>query len=113
MLHCDGEMRTAHYTLSPGIQAGELKHGPLALVDSTVPIIMIMMRDQVFTKCMNAMQQVTARDGKPILIIEQGDTETAKGAQHVLEVPKTMDALQGLLTVIPLQLLSYHLAVLR
>jgi len=101
------------YMHSEGIQAGELKHGPLALVDSTVPIIMIMMRDQVFTKCMNAMQQVTARDGKPILIIEQGDTETARGAQHVLEVPKTMDALQGILTVIPLQLLSYHLAVLR
>merc|ERR1740122_639743 len=63
---------------SEGIQAGELKHGPLALVDSTVPIIMIMMRDQVFTKCMNAMQQVTAREGKPILICQQGDAETMK-----------------------------------
>ena len=58
------------YMHSEGIQAGELKHGPLALVDSTVPILMILMRDSVFTKCMNALQQVTARDGKPILIIE-------------------------------------------
>jgi len=101
------------YMHSEGIQAGELKHGPLALVDSTVPILMIMMRDNVFTKCMNALQQVTARDGKPILVIEEGDTETAKWSEHVLEVPKTVDTLQGILTVIPLQLLSYHLAVLR
>ena len=101
------------YMHSEGIQAGELKHGPLALVDSTVPILMIMMRDNVFTKCMNALQQVTAREGKPILIIEEGDEDTAKWSEHVLEVPKTVDALQGILTVIPLQLLSYHLAVLR
>ena len=101
------------YMHSEGIQAGELKHGPLALVDSTVPILMIMMRDNVFTKCMNALQQVTARDGKPILVIEEGDTETARWAEHVVEVPRAVDALQGVLTVIPLQLLSYHLAVLR
>ena len=101
------------YMHSEGIQAGELKHGPLALVDSTVPILMIMMRDNVFTKCMNALQQVTAREGKPILIIEEGDADTAQWSEHVLEVPKTVDALQGILTVIPLQLLSYHLAVLR
>merc|ERR1712055_473395 len=101
------------YLHSEGIQAGELKHGPLALVDSTVPILMILMRDHVFTKCMNALQQVTARDGKPILIIEEGDTETAKWSKHALEVPRSVDALQGILTVIPMQLLSYHLAVLR
>merc|ERR1740129_861510 len=101
------------YMHSEGIQAGELKHGPLALVDSTVPIIMCIMRDHVFTKCMNALQQVTARDGKPILIIEEGDAETAAWATHSLEVPRAVDALQGVLTVIPLQLLSYHLAVLR
>ena len=110
---------------------------------------MILMRDNVFTKCINALQQVsviiingtmtmmikvTAREGKPILIIEEGDAETAAWAQHSLEVvhgddgfdndvggdgdgdgqvPRTVDALQGVLTVIPLQLLSYHLAVLR
>ena len=62
---------------------------------------------------MNALQQVTARDGKPILVIEEGDTETARLAEHVLEVPRAVDVLQGMLSVIPLQLLSYHLAVLR
>lgn len=101
------------YMHSEGIQAGELKHGPLALVDSTVPIVMVITRDSVFSKCMNALQQVTAREGKPILIIEEGDTETSKWSEHVLEIPKSVDALQGILTVIPLQLLSYHLAVLR
>jgi glucosamine--fructose-6-phosphate aminotransferase (isomerizing) len=101
------------YMHSEGIQAGELKHGPLALVDSTVPIIMCVMRDHVFNKCMNALQQVTARDGKPILIVEEGDLETIKLAEHSLEVPRSVDALQSILTVIPLQLLSYHLAVLR
>merc|ERR1712240_22805 len=101
------------YMHSEGIQAGELKHGPLALVDSTVPIIMCVMRDHVFTKCMNALQQVTARDGKPILIVEKGDKETCKWGHHNLEVPRSVDALQGVLTVIPMQLLSYHLAVKR
>merc|ERR1719228_1078554 len=102
------------YMHSEGIQAGELKHGPLALVDSEVPIVMIVMRDHVFSKCMNALQQVTARDGRPILICEEGDTETAQwGRTGFVEVPKSVDALQGILTVIPMQLLSYHLAVLR
>merc|ERR1711921_65909 len=101
------------YMHSEGIQAGELKHGPLALVDSTVPILMILMRDHVFTKCMNALQQVTARDGKPILIIEEGDTETATWSKNVLEIPRSVDARQGILTVIPMRLRSYRLAVLR
>jgi len=101
------------YMHSEGIQAGELKHGPLALVDSTVPIMMIITRDHVFSKCMNALQQVTARDGRPILICEKGDQECAKFSEHCLEIPRCVDALQGVLTVIPMQLLSYHLAVLR
>ncbi|XP_043265806.1 glutamine--fructose-6-phosphate aminotransferase [isomerizing] 2-like isoform X1 [Colletes gigas] len=101
------------YMHSEGIMAGELKHGPLALVDDSMPVLMIVMRDPVYTKCMNALQQVTARDGKPILICEEGDEETKSFADKVLEVPKTVDCLQGILTVIPMQLLSFHIAVLR
>ncbi|KAF7991143.1 hypothetical protein HCN44_002705 [Aphidius gifuensis] len=101
------------YMHSEGIMAGELKHGPLALVDDSMPIIMIVMRDPVYAKCMNALQQVTARDGKPIVICEDGDTETKSLAARALEVPKTVDCLQGILTVIPMQLLSFHIAVLR
>lgn len=101
------------YMHSEGILAGELKHGPLALVDKGMPIIMICVRDGVFTKCMNALQQVTAREGQPILICNKGDMEPQRFASMVLEVPRTVDCLSGLLTVIPLQMLSYHVAVLK
>jgi len=102
------------YMHCEGIQSGELKHGPLAMVDKTVPILLIMVRDPVYSKCMNALQQIVARDGRPIIICETGDSETAAWAKgKVIEVPKTVDAMQSILTVIPMQLLSYHLAVLR
>lgn len=101
------------YMHSEGIMAGELKHGPLALVDHTMPVLMIMMRDPVYIKCMNALQQVTAREGRPILICEKGDSETMNFASKSLEIPHTVDCLQGILTVIPMQLLSFHIAVLR
>ncbi|XP_049860518.1 glutamine--fructose-6-phosphate aminotransferase [isomerizing] 1-like isoform X6 [Schistocerca gregaria] len=101
------------YMHSEGIMAGELKHGPLALVDKQMPVIMIVMRDPVYVKCMNALQQVTAREGRPIVICEKGDKETQSFASRVIEVPRTVDCLQGILTVIPMQLLSYHIAVLR
>ncbi|XP_072881397.1 glutamine--fructose-6-phosphate aminotransferase [isomerizing] 1-like isoform X2 [Hemitrygon akajei] len=98
---------------SEGILAGELKHGPLALVDNRMPVIMIVMRDPTFTKCQNALQQVVARQGQPILICEKGDEETVKNAYRAIRVPHTVDCLQGILSVIPLQLLAFHLAVLR
>lgn len=101
------------YMHSEGILAGELKHGPLALVDINMPVIMIVTRDPVYVKCMNALQQVTAREGRPIIICEKGDTETQSFASMSLEVPHTVDCLQGILTVIPMQLLSYHIAVLK
>lgn len=101
------------YMHSEGIMAGELKHGPLALIDDSMPVMMILMRDPVYTKCMNALQQVTARQGRPILICEEGDTETASMSSKTLAIPRTEDCLQGVLTVIPMQLLAYHLAVLR
>ncbi|XP_026681612.1 glutamine--fructose-6-phosphate aminotransferase [isomerizing] 1-like [Diaphorina citri] len=101
------------YMHSEGIMAGELKHGPLALIDNSMPVIMILTRDPVYVKCMNALLQVIARDGRPIVICEKGDTETQALATKTLEVPHTVDCLQGILTVIPMQLLSYHIAVLK
>lgn len=119
---------------SEGIMAGELKHGPLALVDGSMPVLMIIVRDPVYTKCINALKQVQAREGRPILICEENDTETISHSSNTLELPKTVDCLQvrrcvsligwilipfltfllqGILTVIPMQLLSYHIAVLR
>ncbi|XP_017848752.1 glutamine--fructose-6-phosphate aminotransferase [isomerizing] 2 isoform X3 [Drosophila busckii] len=101
------------YMHSEGIMAGELKHGPLALVDDSMPVLMIVLRDPVYVKCMNALQQVTSRKGCPIIICEEGDEETKTFSSRHLEIPRTVDCLQGILTVIPMQLLSYHIAVLR
>lgn len=77
-----------------GIMAGELKHGPLALVDDMMPIVMIVMRDGVYNKTINAIMQVKARGGQPIVICELGDKETEMYASKILEVPKTVDCLQ-------------------
>ncbi|XP_023834049.1 glutamine--fructose-6-phosphate aminotransferase [isomerizing] 1 [Salvelinus sp. IW2-2015] len=101
------------YMHSEGILAGELKHGPLALVDKLMPVIMIIMRDHTYTKCQNALQQVVARAGRPIVICDKDDYETAKCSSRTIKVPHCVDCLQGVLSVIPLQLLSFHLAVLR
>ncbi|XP_010793000.1 glutamine--fructose-6-phosphate aminotransferase [isomerizing] 2 [Notothenia coriiceps] len=101
------------YMHSEGILAGELKHGPLALIDKEMPVIMIIMKDSCYTKCQNALEQVTARSGRPIILCCKDDTDICKNAYHTLELPQTVDCLQGILTVIPLQLLSFHLAVLR
>jgi len=102
------------YLHSEGILAGELKHGPLALVDDEMPMILVITRDPVYSKCLNSLQQVTARGGQPILICETGDLETQNmSGGDFIEIPHTVDCLQGVLSVIPMQLLSYHMAVLR
>jgi glucosamine--fructose-6-phosphate aminotransferase (isomerizing) len=101
------------YMHSEGILAGELKHGPLAMIEPSMPIIMIMLDDPVKAKCVNAYQQVHARGGRPLLILNEDDTElTSLDEKHIC-IPKTVDCLQGLLSVIPLQLISFHIAVLR
>ncbi|KAM4747237.1 glutamine--fructose-6-phosphate aminotransferase [isomerizing] 1 isoform 3-T3 [Rhinophrynus dorsalis] len=101
------------YMHSEGILAGELKHGPLALVDKLMPVIMIIMRDHAYTKCQNALQQVVARQGRPVVICDKEDVETINTIKRTIKVPHTVDCLQGILSVIPLQLLAFHLAVLR
>ncbi|ESN98248.1 hypothetical protein HELRODRAFT_113902 [Helobdella robusta] len=101
------------YMHSEGILAGELKHGPLALIDEAMPLLMIVLRDPVYKKCMNALQQVKARNGNPIVICNKGDEETKKNAYKSIEIPETVDCIQGILSIIPLQLLSLHIAELR
>lgn len=101
------------YMHSEGILAGELKHGPLALVDKAMPVLMVVTRDKVYSKCMNALQQVKARHGQPIIICNVDDKETQAHANKFVTVPHTIDCLQGILTVIPMQLLSLHIATLR
>ncbi|XP_052770790.1 glutamine--fructose-6-phosphate aminotransferase [isomerizing] 1-like isoform X3 [Mya arenaria] len=101
------------YMHSEGILAGELKHGPLALVDKSMPVLMIVTRDKVYKKCLNALQQVKARHGDPVIICNIDDKETIEMAERHILVPHTIDCLQGILTVIPMQLMSLHIATLK
>lgn len=100
------------YMHSEGILAGELKHGPLALVDEHLPVIFIMTRDSLYPKVQSALAQVTARKGQPIIICNDDDDTVSEHAR-VIRVPATVDCLQGLINVIPLQLLSYHIAIMN
>ncbi|ORY92550.1 hypothetical protein BCR35DRAFT_319948 [Leucosporidium creatinivorum] len=99
------------YMHSEGILAGELKHGPLALIDESMPVILIMTQDSLYAKTRSALEQVTARKGAPIIIANDTDKSLDAEQHRVIRVPKTIDCLQGLLNIIPLQLLSYHMAV--
>ena len=101
------------YVQAQGIMTGELKHGPLALIEPHKPVIMIVTRDNVYKKCMNAVQQVAAREGRMFIICERDDHETAKHAFMSLQIPHTVDCLQGILTVIPLQLIAYNIAIMK
>ncbi|KND04079.1 glutamine-fructose-6-phosphate transaminase (isomerizing) [Spizellomyces punctatus DAOM BR117] len=106
------KIKEVSYMHSEGILAGELKHGPLALIDENMPVILIMTRDSLYPKVQSALQQVTARKGAPIIICNKED-QGISDQYRTIRVPSTTDALQGIITVIPLQLLSYHLAVLN
>lgn len=109
------KIKEISYMHSEGVLAGELKHGVLALVDENLPIIAFGTRDSLFPKVVSSIEQVTARKGRPIIICNENDDVWAKKAETInlvtLEVPQTVDCLQGLLNIIPLQLTSYWLAV--
>ncbi|CAC42276.1 glutamine--fructose-6-phosphate transaminase (isomerizing) [Caenorhabditis elegans] len=108
------KIKELSYMHCEGIMSGELKHGPLAMVDEFLSICMVVCNDRVYKKSLNALQQVVARKGAPIIIadctVPEGDLA---GMKHILRVPKTVDCVQNILTVIPLQLLSYHIAELN
>lgn len=102
------------YLHCEGIMSGELKHGPLAMVDCNRGIVMIICKDKVYKKSLNALQQVLAREGNPIIIADaEVPSDDLAVKNRILRVPRTVDCLQNILTVIPLQLLSYHIAELN
>lgn len=105
------KIKEISYLHCEAVMSGELKHGVLALVDENLPIIMILTRDKLFSKSLNAYQQVVARGGRPIVICNKDDPEFPASQTEKIEVPQTVDCLQGLLNVIPLQLIAYWLAV--
>ena len=98
---------------SEGYPAAEMKHGPIALIDENMPVVFICTRDSAYEKIVSNMMEVRARKGRIIAIASEGDTEIQSRADHVIHVPATIPMLQPILSVIPLQLLAYDIAVAR
>jgi glucosamine--fructose-6-phosphate aminotransferase (isomerizing) len=90
-----------------------MKHGPIALVDENMPVVFIATKDDIYDKVISNIQEVRARKGKVIAIATEGDTHIESVANHVIYIPDTLPMLTPALAVIPLQLLAYHIAVLR
>nr|GLL34547.1 glutamine--fructose-6-phosphate aminotransferase [isomerizing] 2 [Ipomoea trifida] len=112
----EGALKVKEVSLmhSEGILAGEMKHGPLALVDETLPIFVIATHDACFSKQQSVIQQLHARKGRLIVMCTQGDAASVRvGSCRVIEVPQVEDCLQPVINIVPLQLLAYHLTVLR
>ena len=107
------KLKEVSYTHAEGYPAGEMKHGPIALVDEQCPSIFIAPTDKSYDKVLSNMQEIKARGGKVVAIVTEGDMAMSKVADHVIEVPSTDPLLTPLLTVIPLQLLSYRIASQR
>jgi glucosamine--fructose-6-phosphate aminotransferase (isomerizing) len=107
------KLKEVSYIHAEGYPAGEMKHGPIALIDQEMPVILIAVRDGLRDKMISNLEQVRARDGVVIALASEGDEEVAALADHVIFLPETSPLLMPLLTVIPLQLLAYYIAVRR
>ncbi|MEY2964128.1 MAG: hypothetical protein RL754_1389 [Bacteroidota bacterium] len=107
------KLKEISYIHAEGYPAAEMKHGPIALIDENMPVVVVAPNNGHYEKLVSNIQEVKARNGKVIAVVTEGDAEVAKSADHVIEIPETLEALTPLLTVIPLQLLSYYIAVMR
>jgi len=107
------KLKEISYIHAEGYPAGEMKHGPIALIDERMPVVTIAVHDRVYEKMISNIEQVKARGGIVIAVTTEGDTRIAQKADHVLYVPQTSPLLTPVLTVLPLQLLAYHIAVRR
>ena len=107
------KLKEISYIHAEGYPAAEMKHGPIALIDENMPVVVIAAKDKSYEKIVSNIQEVKARNGIVIAIVTEGDTVIKNMADHVLEIPKCDEKLVSLLAVVPLQLLSYHIAVMR
>ncbi|HEX5743599.1 MAG TPA: SIS domain-containing protein, partial [Flavobacteriaceae bacterium] len=107
------KLKEISYIHAEGYPAAEMKHGPIALIDENMPIVVIATSNGHYDKIVSNIQEIKARKGKIIAVVTQGDTIVRELADHVIEIPETIEELTPLLTTIPLQLLSYHIAVMR
>ena len=107
------KLKEISYIHAEGYPAAEMKHGPIALIDENMPVVVIALRDPVYDKVMSNIAEVRARQGKVIAVATEGDLEIADRVNHVIYIPETFRLLTPLLSIIPLQLLAYHIAVMR
>jgi glucosamine--fructose-6-phosphate aminotransferase (isomerizing) len=107
------KLKEISYIHAEGYPAAEMKHGPIALIDEQMPVVFISLRDSAYDKIISNMEEVRARKGTILAVASEGDKEIKKRAHHVIYVPETLEMLSPLLSVVPLQLLAYHIAVLR
>ncbi len=107
------KLKEISYIHAEGYPAAEMKHGPIALIDENMPVVVVGTKDSTYDKIISNIEEIKARKGNVIAIVSEGDKVISKIADHVIEVPGTLPVFSGLITVIPLQLLSYHIAVLR
>lgn len=107
------KLKEISYIHAEGYPAAEMKHGPIALIDEEMPVVVIATRKGHYEKVVSNVQEIKSRSGKIIAVVTEGDETVKAIADHVIEVPETSEALSPLLTTIPLQLLSYHIALMR
>ena len=107
------KLKEISYIHAEGYPAAEMKHGPIALIDEEMPVVVIATNPSAREKILSNIQEVKARKGRIIAIVSEGDKEIKSLAEFVIEIPETEEALTPLLSVIPLQLLAYHIALLR
>jgi glutamine---fructose-6-phosphate transaminase (isomerizing) len=107
------KLKEISYIHAEGYPAAEMKHGPIALIDEHMPVVIIAPKQEHYDKIVSNIQEIKARNGKIIAIVTNGDVQVKGLADHVIEIPETSDALSPLITTIPLQLLAYHIAVMR
>jgi len=107
------KLKEISYIHAEGYPAAEMKHGPIALIDEDMPTVVIATKTEHYEKVVSNIQEIKAREGKIIAIVNEGDVDVTRIADHVIEVPEVDERLSPLLTTIPLQLISYHIAVMR
>ena len=107
------KLKEISYIHAAGYPAAEMKHGPIALIDSEMPVFVIATRDHLYEKVISNIQEVRARGGRVTALVTEGDTQIQKFADHVITLPDTLECFQPLIASIPLQLLAYHIAVCK
>jgi glucosamine--fructose-6-phosphate aminotransferase (isomerizing) len=107
------KLKEISYIHAEGYPAAEMKHGPIALIDEDMPVVFLATNKSAYEKIVSNIQEVKARKGRIIAVVNTGDTQIRSLADHVIEVPQTEEILSPLVTIVPLQLLAYHIAVLR